>query len=72
MTDFDYMVEHVAAELIRLLVEKQGMSFADAVDTFYTSDTYAKLSNPQTGLYFQGANYVYSYLEHELATGVMG
>lgn len=39
---------------------------------FYTSDTYAKLSNPKTGLYFQSPNYVYAYLEHELATGVMG
>ena len=36
------------------------------------SDTYAKLSNPKTGLYFQSPNYVYAYLEHELATGVMG
>lgn len=66
------MIEHVAADLIKLLVEKQGMTFADAVDTLYTSDTYTKLSNPRTGLYFQSPNYVYSYLEHELATGVMG
>ena len=72
MTDIDYMIEHVAAALIRLLVEKRGMTFVDAVDTLYTSDTYAKLSNPKTGLYFQSPNYVYSYLEHELATGVMG
>lgn len=72
MTDIDYMIEHVAADLIQLLVEKRGMTFVDAVDTLYTSDTYAKLSNPKTGLYFQSPNYVYSYLEHELATGVMG
>ena len=72
MTDVDYMIEHVAADLIRLLVKKRGMTFVDAVDTLYTSDTYAKLSNPKTGLYFQSPNYVYAYLEHELATGVMG
>ena len=40
MTDIDYMIEHVAADLIRLLVKKQGMTFIDAVDTLYTSDTY--------------------------------
>lgn len=72
MTDFDYMVGHVAADIVRLLVEERRMSFADAIDTLYTSDTYAKLSNPETGLYFQGSKYVYSFLEHELATGVMG
>ena len=65
MTDIDYMIEHVAADLIRLLVKKQGMTFIDAVDTLYTSDTYAKL-------YFQSSNYVYSFLEHELTTGMMG
>ena len=72
MTDIDYMIEHVAADLIRLLVKKQGMTFIDAVDTLYTSDTYAKLSNPETGLYFQSSNYVYSFLEPELTTGIMG
>ena len=29
MTDVDYMIEHVAADLIRLLVEKRGMTFVD-------------------------------------------
>lgn len=72
MTDIDYMIEHVAADLVKLLVEKRNMTFADAVDTLYTSDTYAKLSNPKTRLYFQSSNYVYSFLEHELVTGVMG
>ncbi|MDO4165391.1 MAG: hypothetical protein Q4D56_13575 [Bacteroides sp.] len=72
MTDIDYMIEHVAADLIVLLIEKRGLTFTEAVDTLYTSDTYAKLCNKDTGLYFQSSKYVYTFLEHELKTGVMG
>lgn len=72
MTDIDYMMEHVAADLIVLLMEKCELTFAEAVDTLYTSDTYAKLCDKATGLYFQSPKYVYSFLEHELKTGVMG
>lgn len=72
MTDIDYMIEHVAADMIVLLIEKRGLSFTEAVDTLYTSDTYAKLRNKDTGLYFQSPKYLYSFLEHELRTGMMG
>lgn len=72
MTDIDYMINHVATDLIVLLMEKRGLTFTEAVDTLYSSDTYAKLLEKKTGLYFQSPKYVYSYLEHELQTGVMG
>lgn len=72
MNDVEYMVEHVAADIIVLLMEKRQLTFEEAVDTLYTSDTYAKLCNKDTGLYFQSPKYVYTFLEHELVTGVMG
>lgn len=70
--DIDYMINHVAADLVVLLMENRGLTFADAIDTLYSSDTYAKLREKETGLYFQSPKYVYSFLEHELQTGVMG
>lgn len=71
MSNFDYMVEHVAADLLVMLVEKRGMTFGEAVDTLYSSDTYSKLKNAKTGLYFQSPKYVYTYLDNEINTGVM-
>ncbi len=72
MNDIEYMVEHIAAELTILLIEKRNLSFQEAIDTIYTSDTYMKLRDKSTGLYYQSPKYVYSFLEHELLTGVMG
>ncbi len=72
MNDIEYMVEHIAAELTILLMEKRNLSFQEAIDTVYTSDTYIKLRDKNTGLYYQSPKYVYSFLEHELLTGVMG
>ena len=38
MTDFDYMVESVTADLVVLLMERLGMDLQTALDTVYTSD----------------------------------
>lgn len=39
--------------------------------TLYTSDTYAKLQDAKTGLYFQSPRYVYDFLRNEIKTGKM-
>lgn len=68
-SDFKYMVEALAADIAELLSNDFGMSVSEALDTLYNSDTYAKLINQATGLYFQSTQYVYSFLKNELATG---
>jgi hypothetical protein len=70
--EFEYMKEALTTDLAELLVNNYHMSAIEALDVLYTSDTYAKLRDPQTGLYFQSSLYVYSLLENELATGSMG
>ena len=69
--DFNYMKEAMAADLAELLAKEFDMSVTEALDALYSSDTYAKLSNPDTGLYFQSTQYVYSYLKDELTTGTL-
>ena len=36
------------------------------LEIIYNSWTYEKLSDPETGLFFQSVGYVYSFLEDEL------
>lgn len=67
--DFKYMKEAMAADLAELLAKNFGLSITDALDKLYNSETYAKLNDPKTGLYFQSTQYVYSFLNNELTTG---
>ena len=38
----------------------------EAIDRLYQSNTFAKIEDPQTGLYYQGAVYVFEYLKEEI------
>ena len=66
MSDFEYMNECTARDVITMLVEKRKLTIADAMDLFYNSATFNNLNNPETGLYFQSPVYIYDILEKEL------
>ena len=67
--DFEYMKEAMAVDLAELLSNDLELTIPEALDILYNSETYLKLSDPNTGLYFQSALYVYSYLQQEISTG---
>ena len=67
--EFEYMKEGLVKDMAMLLIEERGMSMADALDTIYLSDTYAKLSEAATGLYYQSPRYVLSFIISEIETG---
>lgn len=71
MTKETFMIEEISKDIVLLLMEEHGMSMDEAIRTLYTSDTYDRLTHPDTGLYAQSTAYVYEYLETELATGKM-
>lgn len=67
--DFNYMKEAISADLAELLAQDYELTIAEALDALYESDTYTKLCNPATGLYFQSTQYIYSFLKNEMTTG---
>ncbi len=68
-SDFKYMTESISTDLIVMLMEDFDMSMKSAFDSLYNSETYTKLTDASTGLYFQSSGYVYSYLKREITTG---
>ena len=68
MTDFEYMKEALATELVMLLIEKEGMDMKSALNCFYNSETNNKLSKPESGLFYQSERYVYALLHKEITT----
>lgn len=59
---FEYMVEGMTSDLIRLVMENEQLSMPEAFDKVYNSKTYENLLNPKTQLYYQSPGYVYACL----------
>lgn len=68
-SEFKYMTEAMSVDLAELLSTDLGMDIETALDTLYNSTTYARLTDPATGLSFQSSGYVYSFLKNEVMTG---
>lgn len=67
MTDDQlFMIECITTELVALVMENFKMSMKGAMEKVYTSETYGKLTDTATGLYYQSPLYVYDILYEEL------
>jgi hypothetical protein len=63
----------VVGDLALLLIEKDpSLTMEQAMTTVFNSETYEKLMDERTGLYYQSPRYVFSYLTTELETGKLG
>ena len=71
MTDLDYQVEMLARDLVLMLMERRHMTMPEALESLYNSDTYLRIKDSHSGLYFQSVGYVYDFLDKELTTGRM-
>ena len=61
------MQDDMYAELVEILMEKYGYTQEQAMETLYNSETFARLQDADTGLYYQSPGYVYSFLNSELS-----
>ena len=60
------MQEDMYADLIQILMEEYGYTLEKAMETLYNSETFARLQNTDTGMFYQSPGYVYSFLANEL------
>ncbi len=67
--DIQFQIECLAAELTEMLITEYGWSIRRALDELYSSMTFAKLNDPECGLYYQGAVYIFQFLKSEIETG---
>lgn len=64
-----YLFEGISADVVRYLIEREGMDLPEAISTFHNSETFAKLEDFTTGLYIESPAYVYDLLLSELKNG---
>ena len=66
-----FLVESLGKELIEMLMSDYGWDLQKSMDVLYSSETPAKLEDERSGLYYQGAIYVYSFLKQEIEKGTI-
>lgn len=69
--DIQFQIECLSAELTTMLMDKYSWDMKRALDELYSSETYKRLNDPVTGLYYESAVYVFSYLKNEIETGIV-
>ncbi|MBQ8501160.1 MAG: hypothetical protein IJ494_02485 [Bacteroides sp.] len=67
MTEIQYMNECMMRDLAMMLIKKYNVSLSEALDILYNSETFEKLQDERTGLYFQSPVYVFDFLQKELS-----
>lgn len=60
------MIEYTTQEVIGYLIEDNGITMEQAMERFYLSDIFEKLSDVETGLYLDGSAYIYELLKREM------
>ncbi len=72
MSEQAMMKMDMVKNLTLLLMEKDAtLSMEQALSVVFNSDTYQKMMDEKTRLYYQSPRYVFSFLEAELSTGKM-
>ena len=73
MNEIEEMKADLVTELANMLMSNDAnISMDRALEYVFNSETYQKLLDNKTQLYYQNAGYVMSYLQNELLTGKMG
>ena len=73
MNEIEEMKSDLVKELASLLMRRDSqLTMNQALGLVFNSETYQKLINDKTQLYFQSAGYIFSFLQQELETGKMG
>ena len=61
--------EDLCAELVEILMNEWHYSMQESLSILYNSDTFTLIQDVGTGLYYQSACYVYTFLEEDLKKG---
>ena len=72
MTELDqvgFLTELNIQDIVSYIAEDDNIEYDEAIDRFYRSETFLKLTDKETGLYRESAAYVYELYKAEIASG---
>ncbi len=68
--DIKFIIEVLSTEIIMYLIEDYNWDIRKAFNQYYESETYQRLCDITTGLWYESSVYIYSYLKNEIETGI--
>ena len=66
-----YQYDMVAKLALLLIEDGKASAMGDALDTVINSETYQRLMDDKSALYYQSPRYVYDFLLNEIVTRKM-
>ena len=65
------MKDDIAVDLAERLANEFHYTPQEALDVLYSSDTFDRLQDNETGFYYQSMGYIYDFLNKEITEGQM-
>ena len=72
MSKPEMLMESITQDIVAWLMDDEQISMEEALRSFYTSEIFSKLTNPDTGLYLDASASVYILFRDEQMNGRMG
>ena len=69
MSKQEQLIEYITSDLVSFIMEDSKIPLNEALQRFYTSQTFAKLNDVETGLYLESPLYVYDIYKTEKEFG---
>lgn len=69
MSKREQLMEYITQDIVAFLADDRQLDYTEAMRVFYTSETYEKILDEETGLYLEGSAYIYDILKTELDHG---
>ncbi|MBP5406494.1 hypothetical protein J6Z19_05020 [bacterium] len=69
MSKQEQLIEYITSDLVSFIMEDSKIPLNEALQRLYTSQTFAKLNDVETGLYLESPLYVYDIYKTEKEFG---
>ncbi len=67
-TQYNYIIDCIIEEIAQKYTEENNVSVSKALSTIYSSTTYKKIIDTNTGLYLMSPMYIYERMKQESTT----
>lgn len=69
MSKKEQLIEFNIQDIISYIVEDTNVEFDEAMNQFYSSETFDRLQDIETGLYLESSSYIYDIYKDEVREG---